>query len=130
MAAADHTGRNVVLLGGAGLFTWWLLSRGKGWGFRGLGGDADGKLDGDATSRPTRVVVWIRSTGLAIDGVAADLPTVVARSRDAGTAEVHATGAAITHVVRDVLSALVAANVQLVVPPDLAPLVPSSRVVS
>lgn len=126
MATADHTGRNVVLLGGAGLFTWWLLSRGKGWGFRGPGADAHG----DAASRPTRVTVWVRSTGLEIDGVAADLPTVVARSRDAGTAEVHATGAAITHVVRDVLSALVAANVQLVVPPDLASLVPSSRGVS
>ena len=34
IAEKSHTGRSYVLVGGAGLAAWWLLSRGNGWGFR------------------------------------------------------------------------------------------------
>lgn len=121
MASRDQTGRNVLLVGGIGFAAWWLLSHGKGVGFR---------ASGSGKPRPERVVVWIRANRLEIDGVVADLPTVVAKSREAGTAEVHATGDAITHVVSDVLKALDAAEVKLYTTPDLAHYVPKSQVLS
>ena len=123
MAEGDHTGRTVGLVGGAGLVAWWLLSRGKGWGFRSPG---DGYANGTDTAQPpARRVVWVRADRIEVDGVAADLPTVVEKCRAAGTAEVHATGDAITGAVSSVLQALKAAGVKLYVPPDLAYLVPS-----
>lgn len=129
MAKRDHTGRNVVLVGGAGLAAWWLLSRGLGSGFRGPGTGKDG-IDAAATKHAQRVVVWVRADRLEVDGVIADLPTVIAKSREAGTAEVRATGSAITHVVREVLASLHAANVKIFAPPDLAYMVPSAQVLS
>ncbi len=123
MAERDHTGRTIVLVGSAGLVAWWLLSRGKGWGFRSAG---DGHANGiDTAQPPTRCVVWVRGDRIEVDGVAADLPTVVAKCRAAGTAEVHATGDAITGAVSSVLKGLKAAGVKLYVTRDLANLVPS-----
>jgi len=58
-------------------------------------------------------VVWIRPEGITVDGVVADLPTVIARCRAAGEAEVHATGDAITGVVWDALKALRTAGVTI-----------------
>ena len=130
MATRDHTGRDVVLVGGVGLAAWWLLSRGGGMGFRAPGSGTDGKNVTNQKARPERVVVWIRANRLEIDGVVADLQTVVAKSREAGTAEVHATGDAITHVVSDVLRALDAAKVKLETPPDLAHYLPKPKVLS
>jgi hypothetical protein len=124
MASREHTGRNVVLVGGVGLAAWWLLARGKGFGFRGpsSGTDAD-------TAQPlTRCIVWIRADRIEIDGVVADLPTVIAKCRAAGTAEVHATGDAITGTVVGVLKALNTAGVKLTVTSDLANIVPSEHV--
>jgi hypothetical protein len=123
MAERDRTGRTIVLVGGAGIVAWWLLSRGKGWGFRSPG-DGHGK-ETDTAQRPARCIVWIRADRIEIDGVAADLPTVVAKGRQVGTAEVHATGDAITGAVINVLKALQAAGVKLYVTPDLAYIVPS-----
>ena len=126
MADGDHTGRTVGLVGGAGLVAWWLFSRGKGWGFRSPG---DGHANGTDTGQtPARRVVWVRADRIEIDGVAADLQTVVAKCRAAGAAEVHATGDAITGAVSNVLQALKAAGVKLYVPPDLAYLVPTEPV--
>ncbi len=123
MGARDHTGRSVILVGGAGLVAWWLLARGKGWGFRSPG---DGHANGTDTAQPpSRRVVWVRADRIEVDGVAADLSTVIAKCRAAGTAEVHATGDAITGAVSNVLKALKAAGVKLYVTPDLAYLVPS-----
>lgn len=130
MATRDHTGRNVVLVGGVGLAAWWLLSRGRGAGFRAPGSGGDGTNTVETKQRPERVVVWIRANRLEIDGVVADLATVVAKSREAGSAEVHATGDAITHVVSDVLKALDAANVKLYTTPDLSHYVPKSQVLA
>ena len=126
MAERAHTGRTVGLVGGAGLVAWWLLARGKGWGFRSSG---DGNRAGTDTGQtPARCVVWVRADRIEIDGVAADLQTVVAKCRAAGAAEVHATGDAITGAVSNVLQALKAAGVKLYVPPDLAYLVPTEPV--
>ena len=114
MAKRDHTGRTVAIVGGAVLAAW-LLSRGKGWGFRGPG---DAHAAGGPT-RPARCVVWIRLEGFTVDGVVADLPTVIARCRAAGEAEVHATGDAITGVVWDTFKALRGARVTIYTPPNL-----------
>lgn len=117
MAERKHTGRTVALVGGAGLAVW-LLSRGNGWGFRSPG-DGTGAKDGK-TLLPAHCTVWIYADRIEIDGVVADLGTVVARSRAVGTAEVHATGDAITGVIHGVLRALKAAGVKLLVHPDLS----------
>ncbi len=125
MVEREQTGRTVALVGGAGLVAWWLLARGKGWGFRSLG-DRDGGDRGTETARaPARRIVWVRADRIEVDGVAADLPTVIAMCLAAGTAEVHATGDAITSTVTSLLKALKAAGVKLYVTPDLAYLVPS-----
>ncbi len=121
MAERGHTGRTVALVGGAGVVAWWLLSRGRGWGLHGPG--AHGSANGERSHR--RCTVWIRADRIEIDGTAANLPTVVATCRAAGEAEVHATGDAITHVVREVLAALHAAGVVVYTPPDLAGIVSS-----
>ncbi len=125
MTERDHTGRTVALVGGAGLVTWWLLARGKGWGLRSPG---DGNNRGEGTEpapAPARRVVWVRADRIEIDGVTADMPIVVAMCSAAGTAEVHATGDAITSKVTGLLKALKTAGVKLYVSPDLAYLVPS-----
>ena len=121
MAERKHSGRTVALVGGAALAAW-LLSRGKGWGFRSLG-DASSAKGG--ARLPARCAVWIRADRIEVDGVAADLPTVITKCRAVGAAEVRATGNAITGVVRDVVKALHAAGVKLHLAPDLAYLVPS-----
>ena len=119
MPKRDRTGRTVAILGGAALAAW-LLLRGKRWGFRSPNAHPAG-----GTTRPARCVVWIRPERLTVDGVVADLQTVIARCRAAGEAEVHATGDAITGVVWNVLKALHAAGVALYTPADLAHVVPS-----
>jgi hypothetical protein len=119
MAKRERTGKTVAILGGAALAVW-LLSRGKGWGVR-----APGDAQAAGATRPLRCVVWIRPEGLTVDGVAADLPTVIARCRAAGEAEVHATGDTIHRVVRDTSAALHAAGVTLYAPPNLSHVVPA-----
>ena len=114
MSERDHSGRKLALVGGAGLAAWWLLSRGKGWGFRRSG---DGREGTSAT--PTRVVVWVRGDGIEVDGVVSDLPSVIAKGRAAREAEVHATGAAIVRTVRDVVVGLRAAGVSVHLAGDL-----------
>ncbi|MGE0397224.1 MAG: hypothetical protein AB7T06_10930 [Kofleriaceae bacterium] len=122
MANRDRNGRAIVLVGGAALAAWWLLSLGGGWG---SGSPGTGR-GGDVTvALPERCVVWIRADRLEIDGVAADLATVIARCRLVGSAEVHATGDAVTRVVREVLTALHAAGVAIYAKPDLAYIVPA-----
>lgn len=113
MAKRERTGKTVAIVGGAALVAW-LLLRGKG---SGLGGSGDAHA---GASRPSRCVVWIRPEGLTVDGVAADLPTVIARCRAAGEAEVHATGDTIHRVVRDTIQALHAAGVTLFLAPNLS----------
>lgn len=114
MADRDHTGRNVVLVGVAGLAAWWLLSRGKGWGFRSSGDGRDG-----TSATAARPVVWVRGDRIEVDGVVSDLPGVIAKGRAAGEAEVHATGAAIMRRVRDVVAGLRAAGVTIYLAGDL-----------
>jgi len=117
MAERDHTGRTVAVVGGTALAAWWLLSRGNGWGFRSPG-DGIG-ANADRTRLPAECRVWIYPEGLTVDGVAADLPTVIAKCRAVGTAQVGATGDAITRDIHGVLQALKAAGVRLLVRPDL-----------
>jgi hypothetical protein len=114
MSERDHTGRKLALVGGAGFAAWWLLSRGKGLG---LGSVGDGLEQTSATR--TRVVVWVRGDRIEVDGVVSDLPSVFAKGRAAGEAEVHATGDAIVRSVRDVVVGLRAAGVTVYLAGDL-----------
>lgn len=106
MAERDHTKRNVVLVSGAGLAAWWLLSRGEGWGFRSTGDGREG-----TNMKPARAIVWVRRDRIEVDGVVSDLSSVIAQGRAAGEAEVHATGDAIMRSVRDVINGLRGAGV-------------------
>jgi len=126
MTEKRHTGRTVAVLGGAGLLAW-LLLRG------GAAGMGKGPGDG-VTSRPvvpgSRCVVWIRTADrLEIDGVVADLPTVIARCRAVEYTEVHASGDARQGFVSSVVAALHAAGINMRLAHDLATIVPA-RVVS
>jgi hypothetical protein len=112
MPKDDHLGRNVMLLGCAGIAAYWLMSRGRGWDFLRSG-------QGTSTT-PTRRVVWVRSDRVEVDGVHLDLPNVIAVCRAAGEAEVHATGDAIMRNVRDVVVGLRAAGVTVYLANDLA----------
>lgn len=122
MTTRDHTGRNVLIVGGAAVAAWWLLSFGTGWGARGSGA---GRGTAGAVELPERCVVWIRADRIDVDGVAMTLPSVVARCRMVGKAEVHATGDAVTRTVREVLMALHAAGVAIYARRDLAYIVPA-----
>lgn len=115
MAADNHTGRKLAVVGGAGLAAWWLLSRGNGWG---LWSSGDGRKGTDA--KPARSVVWVRGDRTEVDGVVSDLASVIARGRAAGEAEVHATGDAIMRHVRDVVTGLRAVGVTVYLASDLA----------
>ncbi|MBL9012632.1 MAG: hypothetical protein JNL83_00555 [Myxococcales bacterium] len=119
MPADDHTGKKVAIVGGAGVLAWWLLGRGEG---RAFGRAPDGDEGG---SRGARHVVWVRATRIELDGVPTDLPTVIAKCRESGVAEVHATGDATTRVVRDVLASLGSAGVKIYASPDVASLSPA-----
>jgi hypothetical protein len=117
----NHTARSVALVGGTVLL-FWLLLRGKGWSF-GAGGDvglggAGAEANVTSTSgRPTAPCrVWIRSDQLELDGQPADLPTVVARCRAAGRAEMNATGDSIARRIGEVVRALQAAGVDIYAP--------------
>lgn len=118
----DSTGRTVAIVGGGALLLL-LLFRGKGWGLGGSGGDAHG--DGanapitGTTAPRTPCRVRIAADGIQVDGVPADLATTTARCRVAGSADVRATGAAITGVIADVVDALQAAGVQVWAAPDV-----------
>ena len=121
MAAGDHdshTGRNVALVGGAALVLW-LLMRGRGWGL-GHGGDGAGSSAAEgAGTAATPCSVWIRADGIEVDGQAADLPTVVARCKAAGRADLNASGAALVGTIEEVIKALRAAGVVIYANPDL-----------
>lgn len=118
MAERGYRGRTAALAGGAALLAL-LFTRGNGWRFPG-----DGRGTG-ATPPRVRRTIWIRAAQIEVDGIAADLPTAIAKAREAGEVEVHATGDAVTRVVRELLTALHAAGVIINTPADLVHIVPS-----
>ena len=102
----NGTGLIVAALGGGALLLW-LLWRGRGKA-KGSGGDAD------HGSAPPAVEVRILSGDrIELDGVLSDLATMVARTRAAGVARVHATGDARAGWVTKVLETLRAARVDV-----------------
>lgn len=117
-------GGTVAVIGGGALLLW-LLLRGKGWGWGGGSGKGSGEGSGGGTSgagtasavteapAPVRPVcqVFVRAQRIDLDGVPADLPTIVARCRASGRADVRATGGASVKSVEDVVGALQAAGV-------------------
>lgn len=122
-----HTGRNLALVGGAALVAW-LLWRRKG---ETLGAGTGSTSDAAASKPPNapnaRCRVWVRADRIELDGEPADLATIVARCREAGRADVRATGDAITRSIISVLAALNAAGIAVDAPPDVAHLAPRTR---
>ena len=123
--ARSHTGRNVAIVGGAAVLVW-LLLRGTGWRFGGKG-DAAGSDAATPTPTPSpspspsSCQVWIRSTGIEVDGQPVDLPTLVRRCQAAGRADVRATGAAIVRTIDEVMDALRRAGIVVYASADLWP---------
>lgn len=117
----SHTGRNVAIVGGGALVVW-LLLRGTGWRLGGHG-EPDGKNVDPQPQSPRTCQVWIRSTGLEVDGERVDLPTLVRRCQLAGRADVRATGAAIVRTIQEVMDALRRAAVVVYASADLWPYV-------
>lgn len=115
--ARSQTGRNVAIVGGAAVLAW-LLLRGSGWQ---LGGRSDAAGSDAATPRtsPSSCRVWIRSTGLEVDGQIVDLATLVHRCQVAGRADVRATGAAIVRTIEEVMDALRRAGIVVYASADL-----------
>ena len=136
----DNTLITAAAIGGGALALWLLL---RGRGGRGLGGGGGGKGGGSSpsgamgaaspsaapaagpASRPNGppCKVFIREWDkIELNGVPADLATVVAACRAVGSAEVGGTGAARTGTFWDVARALNAANVAIlpVGDPDIA----------
>lgn len=130
MASRDHTGRNVALVGGAALVAW-LLWRRKAKSNGGLAGSASDAAASGSTNAPRLPCrVWVRADRIELDGAPADLATVVARCREAGRADVRATGNAITRSILTVLAALKGGGVVVDTPADLAHLVAHARELS
>ena len=115
--ARSHTGRNVAIVGGAAALIW-LLLRGSGWRF---GGRSDTAGTDALTPSPSPCRVWIRSTGLEVDGQIVDLPTLIHRCQVAGRADVRATGAAIVRTIEEVMDALRRAGIVVYASADLWP---------
>jgi hypothetical protein len=119
---SDHdskSGRTVLGIGAGALLALLLLGAG-GWRL-GRKTGADGKEDSGTTprqpGRPCRV--RLDEDGIELDGVPADLPTVVSRCQAAGSADVTATGAAIVGAITEVLTALRDAGVIVRASPEL-----------
>ena len=115
----SHTGRNVAIVGGAVLVVW-LLLRGTGGRLGGRGESGNGNAEPQARS-PRPCQVWIRSTGIEVDGERVDPSTLVSRCQATGRADVRATGDAIERAIQQVIEALRRAGVIVYAGADLWP---------
>jgi predicted flap endonuclease-1-like 5' DNA nuclease len=119
-----RTGRTVAVVGGVAVLAWLLL---RGRGCRVGAGNAATSADTATSSTSVPCRVRVDSAGIQFDGTTADLESTVDRCRTAGTAEVTATGAAISGVVASLMRALHVAGVTTYAEPalwrlaDLAP---------
>ncbi len=107
MATDRHKhARTAAVLGGCALLAW-LLLRGEGWG---LGGK--GRGHGVTGVRP-RLPIRVSDAGITVLGAPATIEEAVALAREAGSAELLATGAARQGTVDDLIQALRDAGVDL-----------------
>jgi hypothetical protein len=109
MSKRKKIAAGAAVLGGAA-FAVWFLSRGRGWG---LGGGGSRKGGG----APCRVRV--DRSDLKLQGKTVDLSGAVAACKEAGRAEVSASGAAVVNVVIELIQKLRAAGVDVRTDPDL-----------
>ena len=112
-----RSGGTVAVIGGGALLLWLLLrGKGRGWG-GGDGGTGNAASAGTGAFAeapfPTRPAcqVFVRAHRIDLNGVPADLPTVVASCRASGQAVVRASGGASVQAVENVVVALQTANV-------------------
>jgi hypothetical protein len=125
--ADSRTGRTLAVVGGSAVLVWWLLRRGPGRGRAGSG-TTTGACRQSGTAPGARPRVWVRADRIEVDGVVADLATVIGRGRAVGAVDLHATGDAVTRVVRDVVTSVRAAGIAIYAAPDLATLVAAEPV--
>ena len=119
--ARSHAFRNVAIVGGAAALVW-LLLRGTGWHVGGKSNAAGSDAPRPTRSpSPSRCEVWIRSSGIEVDGQIVDVPTLVHRCQVAGRADVRATGAAIVRTIDQVMDALRRAGIVVYASADLWP---------
>ena len=115
----SHTGRNVAIVGGAVLVVW-LLLRGTGGRLSGRGESGNGNAEPPArSSRPCQV--WVRSTGIEVDGERVDPSTLLSRCQATCRADVRATGDAIERTIHEVIEVLRRAGVIVYAGADLWP---------
>jgi hypothetical protein len=117
--ARSHTARNIAIAGGAAALVW-LLLRGAGWRL-GATSSAAGSDAATPTGSQPSCQVWIRSTGIELNGQPVDLPTLVRRCQATGRADVRATGAAIVGTIDHVMDALRRAGIVVYASADLWP---------
>ena len=119
MADKNKTGKTIAIVGGGALL-FLLLFRGRGFGLGGSGGDGRaGNGDAGSATRSAPCKVRIDASGIEVDGVPADVATTTEVCRAAGSAEVRATGAAITGVIAEVVHALKEAGVDVWAAPEV-----------
>jgi len=105
----SRTALILAAIGGAGGLLWLLLrSRRRGWK------GARGREDTPSSVAQRRLVVRTRSGDrVTLDGIEADLATVLTLARDAGSVEFHTTGDARAGWVSKVYYALIDAGVDV-----------------
>src|SRR5690349_4794380 len=110
MSKRKNIAAGAAVLGGAALAVWLLSSGRRGWR---LGGGATRKGGGT----PCRVRV--DRSDLKIKGEVIDLPGAVAACKEAGRAEVSASGAAVVSVVLELIQKLRAGGMDVRTDPDI-----------
>jgi hypothetical protein len=110
MSKRKKIAAGAAVLGGAAFAVWFLSRGGRGWG---LGGG--GKRKGSGA--PCRVRV--DRSDLKLKGEVIDLPRAVAACKEAGRAEVSASGAAVVSVVLELIQKLRTAGVDVHTDPDV-----------
>ena len=109
MSKRKKIAAGAAVLGGAAFAVWFLSRGGRGWG---LGGGS--RKGGGAPCR-----VRVEHSDLKLQGKTVDLPGAIAACKEAGRAEVSASGAAVVNVVLELIHTLRAAGVDVRADPDL-----------
>ena len=113
-----NTGKTIAIVGGGALLLL-LLFRGRGFGLGGSSGDGRAGATPGGATRAAPCKVRIDASGIEVDGIPTDVATTTEVCRAAGSAEVRATGAAITGVIAEVVHALKEAGVDVWAAPEV-----------
>jgi hypothetical protein len=110
MSKRKKIAAGAAVLGGAAFAVWFLSRGGRGWGLSG-GGSRKG---GGAPCR-----VRVDRSDLKLQGKTIDISQAVAACKEAGRAEVSASGAAVVSVVLELIQKLRAAGIDVRTDPEI-----------